>query len=217
MEERSRTTDKTFLSLISSQQEDLKRIGDILNDKIAQDLYAIRVSLQSYVVKNGRDEIIDGVKKSLTDCIANVRYIADYLYPSLLKDYGLKRALEELIKEFRKKNNVVSLNVDPRISDITNSNQLYLYRLFQLYFEEAQLNYSSRSLDIIIKLHYNKIKVIIEDDIFSSNESHWLQMETNKNVQKIKNLVLLNDGIFEFKTNKNCNSLILTFIDHRDD
>lgn len=217
MEERSRTTDKTFLRLVNSQQDDLKKIGDILNDKIAQDLYAIRLSLQSYVLKNGRDEIIDGVKKSLSDCIDNIRYIADYLYPSLLKDYGLKRALEELIKEFRKKNNVVTLTIDSRISKITDANELYLYRLFQLYFEEAQLNYNSRSLDIVIKLQHNKIKVSIQDDVFPSNGLHWLEMETNANVQKIKNLVLLNDGIFEFKTNKNYHSLILTFIDHHDD
>ncbi|TJZ54906.1 hypothetical protein FAZ15_15695 [Sphingobacterium olei] len=85
-------------AVIDAQDKEREQLGSILHDSLAQVLYGIRLSLQHFLLKNPEfKNNIQPIKGMLDEAIHQIRDLSKDLAPSVLKDFGLKKAIMDMV------------------------------------------------------------------------------------------------------------------------
>jgi PAS domain S-box-containing protein len=94
-----------FQIIIQTQEKERERIAEQLHNSLGQMLYAVKINLNR--VKPGSKDTAENNKalaeadKLLSESIIECRRTSHYLLPRILKDFGLREALEDLCIQFR--------------------------------------------------------------------------------------------------------------------
>ena len=155
--------------VITSQEEERKRIAREFHDVIMQDLAAslIQIDLCRQYPQNITTEKIDDIKKIIEKNIDDVYRIIKNLRPTILDDLGFEAAVRWLLDHNLEakgincfvtiKNKVGKLNVDPQV-------EIELFRIIQ----EAIINIAKHSraenVFVVMESRGNNFFVDIEDD-----------------------------------------------------
>ncbi|GAA4008567.1 hypothetical protein GCM10022408_20900 [Hymenobacter fastidiosus] len=104
-----RQQQEVLSAILTTQEEERKRIAEALHNGVGQLLYAAKLNLEnrSAAVSPFRTTAIS----LLNDAIRATRTISFELTPGILEDFGLKIALEELCKRIPKQNLRFHLNL----------------------------------------------------------------------------------------------------------
>eukprot|EP01136_Pigoraptor_vietnamica_P025667 Opistho-1_new@79842 len=101
-----------YNAVITTQEEERKRIAESLHNGIGQLLYAVKINL-SQVLFNEKDKdqaAFHKAKKAteeiLGEAIRESRRIAHQLTPTILEDFGLSAAVTDICKQFGHKLNI---------------------------------------------------------------------------------------------------------------
>lgn len=124
-------TERFHRSLIDFQKFESEHAGKVMHDTIAQELYAIRISLQRFLLSFGYSEEIVPIKGMLNDVIGKVRDLANNLRPSVLHDLGFTSAIDDLIFNLGNHNITFKIIIDPRISTVSSEVHYSAYRIMQ--------------------------------------------------------------------------------------
>ena len=118
-------------SLIEGQEIERSRLSRELHDGLAQQVLALKLNIES-VNNENLEQKMAVIKKEFNEIINEIRNISYDLMPSVLINYGLKKALETL----RKKTNgsgilQMKLKYDTAVESIGKRGDMYLYRIIQ--------------------------------------------------------------------------------------
>ena len=163
MEETQRQ--EIFRATLSSQEEERRRISESLHNGLAQTLYAVKISLSSlteYEATHNRESYIKSKSYTdslLKDAIDESRRISHQLMPSVLEDFGLETAINDVCKQLsdRIKFRCTCKGLEPRADKYL---ELAIFRTVQ----ELILNVAKHSggTDASINVSLNETQVNIE-------------------------------------------------------
>lgn len=192
-----RSKETLYKSIIKDYENQNLLIGKTLHENIAQDLYAIRLTLQRYSIEQGHEIPIDQVKKILEGTIEKVQQIANDLLPVVLRDFGIQRAIKDLFVYYNGiKNNII---IDKNVNNLDFNDQLSLYQLIQLLVKATVLPDDNSML--VCKLFVNQDKLLL---IMQGLSKYYIKEFNNYNQENIKKLqerVNLLEGTLDINTN----------------
>jgi PAS domain S-box-containing protein len=94
-----------FAIIIQTQEEERERIAEQLHNSLGQMLYAVKINLNLVKLESEdrakNEKALAEATKLLSESIIECRRTSHYLLPKILKDFGLKEAIEDLCTQFR--------------------------------------------------------------------------------------------------------------------
>lgn len=125
------------LRLLSTQDEERRRIGRELHDSLGQYLAMLKLNLDS--MSSAAPGGSNGSAQQLAECIRlaeeairEMRTISYLLYPPMLEELGLKSAIPWYLEGFSKRSNIrTSFEADPDLGRLSREKELALFRVLQ--------------------------------------------------------------------------------------
>ncbi|MCI0919840.1 sensor histidine kinase [Sphingobacterium rhinopitheci] len=197
-----------YKSIINSQEVDMLNLGHVLHENVAQELYAVRVSLQRYIIMHGRTDEIDAIKKMLNATISELQQIANQLLPTVLRDFGFARAIDDLISQKNNQKIKFKITTDRTVENLSIQYQFHLYRIIQEFLLNVSQHIEISSISINIRIKNALVNVEISDNrAHSDNEQHWKSSSHFKNIEKS---ILYYDGMMDIRNNSKGMNLLIT-------
>lgn len=207
VEQHDRTV-SLYRSIINSQETDMLNLGNVLHENVAQELYAIRVSLQRFILTNGRTEEIDAIKKMLNATISEVQLIANHLLPTVLRDFGFAKAIDDLISQQKNKKIKFNNSTDRMVENLSIHYQFHLYRIIQEFLYDAAHHPEISIINIKIKITNTLVTVEISDNReLHDTSKYWERIDQFKS---IKNSILYYDGAMDIHNHSKGMDLLVT-------
>lgn len=163
-----------YNTVISTQEEERKRIAESLHNGIGQLLYAVKINL-SQVLFNEKDRDLAAFHKAkkateeiLGEAIRESRRIAHQLTPTILEDFGLSEAVADICKQFGHKLNITCSfkGLNQRLNKYL---EISIYRIIQELAMNV-VNHSKASLaSIEVNQSSNEIAIVIKDNGIGCN------------------------------------------------
>ncbi|MFD1772151.1 sensor histidine kinase [Sphingobacterium suaedae] len=189
-----------YKTIIETQEAEREFIGLTLHDSIAQELYAIRISLQRFLLEHGHEEQIMPIKKMLNDTIYNVRNISNELAPTVLRDMGFFQAMDDVIFRLRKGGVDFKTRIDRRITELCKELQLCAYRIIQELFNNCIKHANATQISLSIRIAGKEVVIIVEDD----GQGFGLDMEDSlrlgAGLRNIRNRIALYAGTMDLSS-----------------
>lgn len=155
--------------IITSQEEERKRISRELHDETLQDLSAIlmRVDMCKLYPQNITEEKIEEVRRITLKAIDGIFNIIQNMRPSILDDLGLESAIRWLLSTHLEGKDIdYYVNIDESIKDMRFSPELEItiFRIIQEAISNIAKHSNARNAFINLKLTEKNLLVEIEDD-----------------------------------------------------
>ncbi|MGK0186279.1 MAG: signal transduction histidine kinase [Verrucomicrobiales bacterium] len=172
--------------LLSSQEDERKRISRELHDLIAQTLTGINLQLSLIKTKatSNAEEFhqkIELTQRLIEESVDTVHRFARDLRPTVLDDLGLIPALQSYLKSFMKDTGIrVSLSAFAGVEKLNNANRTMLYRVAQEALtnvaqhakaSRAEVKIHQRQETVCMEIHDNGKGFQIADDAFFGEQS----------------------------------------------
>jgi len=187
---------------ITTQEEERARIAGNLHNSLGQLLYSVKLNLELIDLKNydRQNEDVAAIyraKKLLDECVKETRNISHDLMPSILDDFGLKDALQDICTQLSYK---TSFNLEFTGSDYRVSKRLEMtiFRIVQELMMNVIKHADAQKADLEIEVDDNKILIRLKDD--------GIGFDTNKlkkpgiGVRSIRNKINILNGKFDISS-----------------
>ena len=158
------------LHLLSTQDEERRRIGRELHDSLGQYLVMLKMNLDSLDSSLGPQQF-DGASEELKQCIRlaedslkEVRTIAYLLYPPMLEEMGLKSAIPWYLDGFSKRSAIkTDFDVEPSFGRLAPEVELALFRVLQESLTNVHRHSGSSSANVRLSQTNGTIVLQIQD------------------------------------------------------
>ncbi|HEX8545336.1 MAG TPA: histidine kinase [Cytophagaceae bacterium] len=183
---------------LATQEEERMRISESLHNGIGQLLYAIKLMFERIDLKDdleqGRKQLKE-IDLLLLEAIDETRRMSFELMPRLLKDYGLKEALEELIRRVSIPKLHFDLDLIGLDKRIGSTIETHVFRIIQELITNVSRHSGADHCKIVIVNNGDALKIEIED-----NGIGFLFNETKKGIgiKSIQNRISLLHGNITF-------------------
>ncbi len=156
--------------ILTAQEKERKRLSLELHDELGQSLSLLKVQISAIQPKLGEDqtslfESLQEIRQYLDFVIENVRRLSRDLSPSIIEDLGLSAAIQWLISDFTKHNNI-KISMD--IEDINNffplEKQIVIYRIFQEILTNIGKHSQADRVETCIKKKEGLVSFVAEDN-----------------------------------------------------
>jgi signal transduction histidine kinase len=166
--------------IVSTQEDERRRISRELHDQLGQSLTALRLKLEGLKAEAGKRSKLQGRIGELAEVVqrldADVDYLAWELRPTALDDLGLIVALsnyaQDWSKHFGVEVNFHSAGLgDARLAALAESN---LYRIAQEALNNVAKHAEATSVDMLLERRGDNVVLIVEDNGrgFDHDEAH---------------------------------------------
>ena len=171
--------------LLTSHEEERKRISRDLHDSVGQSLMLIK----NKILLDSGGDTADMVSQALEE----VRSISKALHPALLEEIGLTASIEKLILEFDESTDIFfTAEVDKIDGIFTKEHELHIFRIVQESINNLIKHANTPSANIQVSNQENKVTIHIRDfgvgfDLTSTSFTNSLGMKTLKERTQILN------------------------------
>jgi PAS domain S-box-containing protein len=195
MEDRQRQ--EIFRVILSTQEEERRRIAESLHNGLGQTLYGVKLSLSHVKLKDSEQpesgHALAQTDHLLTDAIKESRRISHELMPSVLDDFGLKAAIEDICRQFTGEIdfkctfNGLSRRLDKYI-------EIAVYRIAQEMMLNVVKHAHATTASVKVEVSSQYVLIIVEDNGigFELNQKN----RDGIGLRTVKNKVNLLDGEF---------------------
>ena len=204
-ENEKRTLEREKQNLIlaatfSAQEKERERISGALHDSVCQLLYGIGIHLQNARFKELAELKI--VQELLEQAINQTREISYELTPSILRDFGLRAALQEMVKKMTSKGLRIFASFKSTIDRLPADLQHAAFRIIQELLNNCLKHSGASRVIISICTENQLLTIVIEDNGMGLQQSVKLAMAKGSGLRGIKNRVALLDGVFSVQSAK---------------
>jgi signal transduction histidine kinase len=172
--------------LLTSQEEEQRRIAMELHDQTGQDILFLRLQLQGLKTRLRNDqntlkEECDKILTHTTRIIDDVRRMAYGLNPSELQTLGLCAALKALIQNFSEQTRIpVHYHMEALEKDgFRPETQIVLYRIFQEALTNIFKHARAKAVGIDVRRQGNCLSISIKDDGQGFDPNRYRMSEPN--------------------------------------
>jgi two-component system, chemotaxis family, CheB/CheR fusion protein len=199
---------ETLTAIINAQEEERKRIAESLHNGIGQILYAIKIRLEQAGTEPGNKKILFELQQLVEECIRDTRNISFELMPTVLKDFGLVVAVEEICNRFRNEKLNIECNFKGLEERIDEVSEISAYRIIQELVNNIVKHSGADYAFIEIENLSNKLKIYIEDNGRGFSAEKAISGQKGIGLSAIKNRIDVQDGRLKIKSSIGKGSLI---------
>jgi signal transduction histidine kinase len=161
------------MSLITTQDEERRRIARELHDGLGQDLTAAKIMLQEVIQPNGAQDSKDGIKTQVREVsgmidrmLQQVRNISYLLHPPLLDEIGLRSALGWFLEGLSKRGGIqTSLETQPAdFPRLAPDTETALFRIIQEALTNVFRHAQAKKVWVSLEQKKKQIAVTVRDD-----------------------------------------------------
>lgn len=203
---------KIGIKIIKAQEEERKRVARELHDSPAQILSNVVMraeicdKLMEKDVSKAKDEITK-LKKTVSDCLEDVKRIVYDLRPLSLTEQGLITTLENFILEFAKDNKIEVKFKSTIVDAIENEEfSLTVFRVIQECLNNVKKHSGASKVNIFITNSQKSLEMVIADNGIGFDleeiKNSSINLDHGFGLVSIKERLKLLDGILEIITAK---------------
>jgi signal transduction histidine kinase len=156
--------------LVKTQEEERKNLSRELHDHVGQMLTALRMELGT--AERARGGMGPQFGQSIGECkrlsetmLRTVRDLAMGLRPSMLDDFGLKPALEWLVRDFARRCDIrVDLMVDGEFERLPDAHRTCIYRVVQEALTNCVRHARATRVIVTVSDHRTALELVVRDD-----------------------------------------------------
>jgi PAS domain S-box-containing protein len=196
--ERERQFEQQLLEMtINIQEKERARIAEDLHNSLGQLLYGVKLNLNDIKLDHSEPQnqnalTVKNINKLLSECIQESRRISHDLMPSVLQDYGLKVAIEDICRQLSK-----TIDFTCEFSGLNDRLPKYLEKAIYRIVQELAMNLikHAEATKAYLKLGITKNDIIVrvEDNGKGFNTSNTTK-EDGIGIQSIKTKLHLLKG-----------------------
>ena len=181
--------------ILKTQEEERLRIAQILHSELGQLLFGVKLSLAKlrYTQDHHSEETLKALRQSeklLDDAIRESRRLSHELMPLAMEEYGLKKALEQICRQFEE-----TVNIDCNVTGLKPNLKKYLTLAVYRFVQELVLNlikHACANYAKIILIQTNQaVYLTVEDNgcgfIYNPNLSLGIGLATIRNSVEVLN------------------------------
>lgn len=187
------------LAMIDGQENARKRISYALHDSVSQLLYGIKMKLGILPVQTTGHETFDDIGEMLNLAIKETRNISFELAPSILTDFGLPTALDELAKRFSMPHMRIRTRVNGLTSRLDPSLETAIFRIVQELINNCMKHSGARLITVEIKLS-GMISIVAKDNGKGFTQPADGSHPAGAGLSSIRNRVILYNGTMHIET-----------------
>ncbi|MHB0968910.1 MAG: sensor histidine kinase [Thermoanaerobaculia bacterium] len=154
--------------LVATQEAERKNITRELHDHVGQMLTALRMEIgRADRARGGPDAgaALAESKRLLETILRSVRDLVMGLRPSMLDDFGLRPALEWLVREHRRRFNIdVDLDLEGELDALPDQHRTCVYRIVQEALTNCARHASAKRIVVSAQFEKNVLQLRIADD-----------------------------------------------------
>ena len=163
--ERTEEINMLTQKVINSQEEERQRIARDLHDGVGQTILAAKYAFNSFIkISKIDNKFLDRGKTLIDIASQELREISKGIYPSMLKELGLKDTIDWFIRSFLETSGIKADYSNTITPDISYNLSLNIYRIIQELFnnivkhsgaESVHISLSQKNQIIVIELSDN--------------------------------------------------------------
>ena len=188
---------------INIQEKERARIAEDLHNSLGQLLYGVKLTLDQLKIEDTQFQkenakTIEHSKYLLSECIKESRRISHDLMPSVLKDFGLRVAIEDICKQLSR-----TLNFECVFTGVDNRLNKYLEKAIYRIVQELGMNLirHAQATKAFFMLEINKKDIFIRiGDNGRGFDTSDLDKDEGIGLHSIKTKIHLLKGQFEISS-----------------
>lgn len=165
--EKKKQDSEVLKLVVSTQEEERKRLAYDLHDSLGQELNAIKMYLDTldYMGKTepSYDAIYKECKMMIEQSIGNIQNLSYNLMPKSLELVNLSYALSELCDKLGKLT-PIQHNFDGKKLNLEKSTEIIIYRIFQEFINNTMKHARGATITLVIKKLKDEIQFTLRDD-----------------------------------------------------
>jgi signal transduction histidine kinase len=154
--------------VITTQEEERKRIARELHDSTSQNLTSLLVGLkilESACCETDIQQQVRELRGAAAQSLEEVHSLATLLRPSVLDDLGLAAALQRLVGDWQARHKIpVDLLIHTGDLRLPGAVETTLYRIVQETLTNIARHAQARSISVLLEKRADQVAVIVEDD-----------------------------------------------------
>jgi two-component system, chemotaxis family, CheB/CheR fusion protein len=203
---------ETINTILQTQEEERSRISEALHNGLGQVLYAVKLRLENMSTGTAQQKTTkESIVQILKEGIQITRNISFELTPAILKEFGLKTALEEIISRLESTHLRITSNFMVPDDGLDYTTSLSVYRIIQELLNNVIKHSGATKADVTLTVGDNDVYLSVRDNGRGINPKD-LQNKKGIGLKSIKNRIDLLGGDFEIATTSDKGCLIeITF------
>ncbi|WP_316820999.1 PAS domain-containing protein [Pedobacter gandavensis] len=186
-----------FRTILGTQQEERKRIAENLHNGLGQLLYGVKLSLAKNMINHTSLSSLDHLKELkqtdslLSDAIKESRRLSHELMPTVLEDFGLKAALDDICNQFQ-----IAIPIHTVYTGLEKKLDKFLETAIYRVVQELMMNVLKHAKASKIKLVINANDEVIHIQIMDDGVGFEQEQVINKGIglKAIRNKANLLNG-----------------------
>ena len=158
--QRLRQQQEVLAAILDTQESERKRIAEALHNGLGQLLYATKLSLADGLAPAAPREAL----KLLEEAIRTTRTISFELTPGILEDFGLRTALEELVKRIAPTGLPVRLHLTNLDQRLRLPVEITVYRVVQELLNNVMKHAAATEVVVHVAREQGRVEVSVEDN-----------------------------------------------------
>jgi signal transduction histidine kinase len=156
---------KRLQTMIDWQEQERRRLSRELHDGVGQLLLSAKFRIGRINGKSNNDnEIIDDTLNILQQTVDDIKSISNDLMPSILLEFGLNKAVEDIINNISNTNKIIitfdiQLNKEPK-----ERTSMYIYRIVQEIYNNIVKHSLAKKSELVLNENNDNIELIVSDD-----------------------------------------------------
>jgi signal transduction histidine kinase len=142
-------------AIIYTQEAERKRIAQDMHDAISSKLNVVSLStnllIEDSTLTDEQHELLKHMLGIMNNTLESARRIAHDLLPPVFDEFGLKVALDELLDDYLKTNQVQILHTIEALPSVPKNNGLHIFRIVQELINNAMRHGNASQVTIILK------------------------------------------------------------------
>lgn len=155
-----------FRAVLDTQEVERKRIAENLHNSLGQMLYAIKLGLGTLNKSNlgeTEKESLKNADKLLTDAISESRRLSHELMPTILEDFGLKAAVEDICRKLSGKAKV-KCHFKGLARKLDRHIEIAVFRLIQELAMNAVKHSDATEVRVLVEVGKSSILISVQDN-----------------------------------------------------
>lgn len=190
-------------AILQTQETERDRISEALHNGLGQILYAAKLNLNNISSESPEvTEAKDSVDQLLSESITVTRNISFELTPSVLKEFGLRTALEEVISRITHPGLKITIDMEGCDERLDYTMELSLYRIIQELLNNILKHSHATEASIELTRDDSTVLLSVKDNGVGIDKEE-LKKPKGIGLHSIQNRVDLLEGKLEVASSKN--------------
>ena len=190
---------KIAAAIFETEENERRRISELLHDSVSQLLYGIKLNLQQLKADKENEDALATINTLLNDAVKETRNISFELAPSVLTDFGLSVTIEELAKRFSTPQLRIKTKMTGLKTRLSLTIELVIFRLIQELLNNC-IKHSGADTVIITIKKSKLLDIEVKDNGVGFNVNEQYQLPTGSGLSSIRNRLNFYNGTMRIKS-----------------